>query len=158
VGARAHKADVDSFRALISRISESEPVRLYDAVEEGVPTAILGLMASALCTNTTAMLSLLNISETTFRRKEEAKEPFPDAAGYRVMGLLRVASTLRRLLKESGDPKQLENFDFEGWVSEWIAQPQPELGGRPAAELLRNPEGQRVVEQLLERMRGGLPA
>jgi len=158
VSAKTHQAAVDGFRALTARIGEFEPVRLYDAVEEGVPTVLVSLMASAFSTTTARMLSLLDISETTFRRKEEANEPFPAVAGHRVMGLLRVASALRRLLKESGDPKEVESFDLEGWVSEWIAQPQPELGGRPPAELLRNPEGQRVVEQLLERMRGGLPA
>ena len=33
-----------------------------------------------------------------------------------------------------------------------------DLGGKTPADMLRNPEGQRAVEQVLERMRGGLPA
>jgi len=39
-----------------------------------------------------------------------------------------------------------------------MRQALPELGGKSPAEMLRNPEGQRAVEQVLERMRGGLPA
>ena len=88
----------------------------------------------------------------------EAKEPLPDVAGHRVMAFLRVAATLRRLLKESGDPEQLTHFDQEAWLSQWMRQALPELGGKSPAEMLRNPEGQRAVEQVLERMRGGLPA
>jgi len=34
----------------------------------------------------------------------------------------------------------------------------PELGDKTPAEMLRSPEGQRAVEQVLERRRGGLPA
>ena len=37
-------------------------------------------------------------------------------------------------------------------------EPLPELGNKTPAEMLRNPEGQRAVELVLERMRGGLPA
>jgi uncharacterized protein (DUF2384 family) len=98
------------------------------------------------------------VSQTTFRRKEAAKEALPDVAGYRVMGLLRVAATLRKLLEESGDPEQLQDFDLEGWVVRWISEELAELGGKTPAEMLRNPEGQRAVEEVLERMRGGLPA
>ena len=74
------------------------------------------------------------------------------------MAFLRVAATLRRLLEESGDPEQLREFDMEGWLAQWMRQRLPELGGKSPAEMLRNPEGQRAVEQVLERMRGGLPA
>jgi hypothetical protein len=65
---------------------------------------------------------------------------------------------LRRLLEESGDPEQLKDFDLEGWVAQWMRERLVELGGKSPAEMLRNPEGQRAVEQVLERMRGGLPA
>ncbi|MFD2274585.1 antitoxin Xre/MbcA/ParS toxin-binding domain-containing protein [Undibacterium arcticum] len=98
------------------------------------------------------------MSQTTFIRKEAAKEPLPDAAGHRIMGYLRVVATLRRLLDESGDPGQMKDFDLEGWVAQWMHEELPELGGKTPAEMLRNPEGQRVVEQVLERMRGGLVA
>jgi uncharacterized protein (DUF2384 family) len=98
------------------------------------------------------------VSQTTFRRKEEAKEPLPDVAGHRVMGFLRAATTLHRLLEESGDAHLLKDFDLESWIARWMREELPELGGRTPAEMLRNPEGQRAVEEVLERMRGGLPA
>ena len=65
---------------------------------------------------------------------------------------------LRRLLEESGDPKQLAEFDLDTWVAGWMREPLPELGNKTPSEMLRNPEGQRAVELVLERMRGGLPA
>lgn len=70
----------------------------------------------------------------------------------------RVVSIVRRLLDESGDPAQ-RDFDVDGWVAQWMNEKLPALGGKTPAETLRNhPQGWRAVEQVLKRMRGGLPA
>jgi len=147
-----------AFHELVGRVIESPGVILFDAVEAGVPTYLVNVIAGATGEAVTNVMDIIGVSQTTFRRKEEANEPLPDVAGHRVMGFLRVAATLRRLLEESGDPEQLRDFDLEGWVAQWMREQLPELGGKTPAEMLRNPEGQRAVEQVLERMRGGLPA
>jgi|SRR5258708_8261100 len=146
------------FRELVDRVLSASGVELFDAVEAGVPTYLVEIIAGATGETANEVMDLIGVSHTTFRRKEEAKEPLPDVAGHRVMGFLRAAATLRRLLQESGDPQQLKDFDLESWVTRWMREELPELGGKTPAEMLRNPEGQRVVEEVLERMRGGLPA
>ena len=146
------------FRELVGRVLSASGVELFDAVEAGVPTYLVDIIAGATGETANDVMDLIGVSHTTFRRKEEAKEPLPDVAGHRAMGFLRTAATLRRLLQESGDPQQLKDFDLEGWVTRWMREELPELGGKTPAEMLRNPEGQRAVEEVLERMRGGLPA
>ena len=147
-----------AFHELILRMNASPGVVLFDAVEAGVPTYLVNAIAGATGESVAEVMDLIGVSPTTFRRKEEAGEPLPDVAGHRVMGFLRVVATLRRLLDESGDPLQLKRFDLEAWVARWMREALPELGGKTPAEMLRNPEGQRAVEQVLERMRGGLAA
>jgi putative toxin-antitoxin system antitoxin component (TIGR02293 family) len=147
-----------AFDELVGRVIASPGVTLFDAVEAGVPTYLVNVIAGATGEAVNNVMDIIGVSQTTFRRKEEANEPLPDVAGHRVMGFLRVAATLRRLLDESGDPEQLKDFDLDAWVAQWMREPLPELGGKTPAEMLRNPEGQRAVEQVLERMRGGLPA
>ena len=147
-----------AFHVLVDRVIASPGVVLYDAVESGVPTYMVDLIAGATGEPVSRVMDVIGVSQTTYRRKDEAHEPLPDAAGHRVMGFLRVMATLRRLLEESGDPEQLAKFDLEAWVAQWMREPLPELGDKTPAEMLRNPEGQRAVEQVLERMRGGLPA
>jgi putative toxin-antitoxin system antitoxin component (TIGR02293 family) len=147
-----------AFHVLVDRVMASPGVVLYDAVESGVPTYMVDLIAGATGEPVTRVMDVIGVSQTTYRRKDESHEPLPDAAGHRVMGFLRVMATLRRLLEESGDPEQLAMFDLEAWVAQWMREPLPELGDKTPAEMLRNPEGQRAVEQVLERMRGGLPA
>lgn len=146
------------FNHLVDRVMASPGITLFDAVEAGVPTYLVNVIAGATGEPVTTIMELVGVPETTFRRKEDAKEPLPDAAGYRVMGFLRVVATLRKLLTESGDPEQLKSFDLEGWVAQWMREKLPELGDKTPAQMLRNPEGQRAVEEVLERMRGGLAA
>jgi putative toxin-antitoxin system antitoxin component (TIGR02293 family) len=147
-----------AFRDLVGRVMASPGVTLFDAVEAGVPTYLVNVIAGATGEAVADVMDIIGVSQTTFRRKEEANEPLPDVAGHRVMGFLRVAATMRRLLEESGDPDLLKDFELEAWVAQWMREQLPELGGKTPAEMLRNPEGQRAVEQVLERMRGGLPA
>lgn len=147
-----------AFHQLVARVRASPGVVLYEAVESGVPTYMVDVIAGATGEAATHVMDVIGVSQTTYRRKDEAREPLPDAAGHRVMGYLRVMATLRRLLEESGDPQQLAAFDLDAWVARWMREPLPEFAGKTPAEMLRNPEGQRAVEELLERMRGGLPA
>lgn len=147
-----------AFHDLVGRVIESPGTTLFDAVEAGVPTYMVNVIAGATGEAVADVMDIVGVSQTTFKRKEEANEPLPDVAGHRVMGFLRVAATLRRLLEESGDAEQLKDFDLDNWVAQWMREQLPELGGKTPAEMLRNPEGQRAVEQVLERMRGGLPA
>ena len=147
-----------AFHDLVGRVIASPGVTLFDAVEAGVPTYMVNVIAGATGEAAGDVMNMIGVSPTTFRRKEEANEPLPDVAGHRVMGFLRVAATLRRLLQESGNAELLNGFDLEAWVARWMREQLPELGGKTPAEMLRNPEGQRAVEQVLERMRGGLPA
>ncbi len=147
-----------AFNELVERVLSSPSVELFDAVEAGVPTYLVDVIAGATGQAAANVMDMLGVSATTFRRKEEAREPLPDVAGHRVMGLLRIAATLRRLLQESGDPDAVATFDLDTWLADWMQQASPDLGGKTPAEMLRNPEGLRAVEEVLERMRGGLPA
>jgi putative toxin-antitoxin system antitoxin component (TIGR02293 family) len=146
------------FHELLGLINDCPPVDLYEAVEEGVPTAVVPVIAGAFGGTHESVMDLIGVSETTFRRKQEASEPLPEVAGHRVMGFLRIVARLQRLLQESGDPAQLASFNLDAWVRDWMREPLPEFGGKTPAQMLRNPEGQRAIEELLDRMRGGLPA
>ena len=77
------------------------------AVRPAVRAHIVELIAAATGETAAHVMDVIGVSQTTYRRKDEANEPLPDAAGHRVMGFLRVLATLRRLLNESGDADAL---------------------------------------------------
>lgn len=152
------KTSLFQLRALVERVREASGVQLYEAVEAGVPTDVVKLIAKATGEPVSVIMGLAGVSQTTFVRNEAANRPLPDVAGHRIMAYLRLLATLRRMLDESGDPEQMKTFDLEAWFARWVHEKLPELGNKTPADMLRNPEGQRAVEQVLERMRGGLAA
>jgi putative toxin-antitoxin system antitoxin component (TIGR02293 family) len=147
-----------ALQTTVVRVMVSDDMQLFEAVEQGVPTFVVDLIAGATNQPATWVMDLIGVAPTTFKRKDEAKESLPEAAGHRVKGLLRVMATLRRALDESGDPKLLASFDQAAWMKQWLQQPLAELKNKTPAQLLKNPEGQRALAQIIERMRGGLPA
>lgn len=155
---RVEKTPLFQLRALVDRVREAPGVQLFDAVEAGVPTDIVKLIAKATGEPASVIMGLAGVSQTTFVRNEAANKPLPDVAGHRIMAYLRLLATLRRMLDESGDREQMKTFDLESWFARWVQENLPELGNKTPADMLRNPEGQRAVEQVLERMRGGLAA
>jgi putative toxin-antitoxin system antitoxin component (TIGR02293 family) len=151
-------ASTCSLDEFVDSVLDAPGVVLFDAVEAGVPTYMVDVIADATRQPASAVMEFIGVSATTFKRKDEASEPLPDVAGHRVMSFLRIVATLRRMLDESGDAQAMAKFDLNAWLAAWMRQPLAELRGKTPAELLRNPEGLRAVEQVLERMRGGLAA
>jgi putative toxin-antitoxin system antitoxin component (TIGR02293 family) len=147
-----------ALQTLVKRVNAANDVQLFDAVELGVPTFVVDVIAGATGEPTTRVLDMMGVAPTTFKRKDDANETLPEAAGQRVMGLLRVMATLQRALDESGDAQALARFDLEAWLAQWLKEPLAALQNKTPAEMLRNAEGQRALGQIIERMRGGLPA
>jgi len=70
----------------------------------------------------------------------------------RVIGLAKLVGQVETMVRESGDPT---GFDAARWVSAWLNQPNPALGGRRPIELMGTVTGQEVVSGLLARMQSG---
>jgi uncharacterized protein (DUF2384 family) len=59
------------------------------------------------------------------------------------------------IIQESGDP---EGFDAVTWLSCWLNEPVPALGGARPIELMNTLEGQAQVSAVLARMQSGAHA
>lgn len=70
----------------------------------------------------------------------------------------RVVARVRELLSVSGCNEGAHAFDLDAWVDEWMQLPMLELHGESPARVARHSGGWAHVEQLLERMTGGLCA
>ena len=55
-------------------------VDLYDAIEAGVPTYMVDVIAAATGEPAADVMEFIGVSQTTLRRKVDAKEPLPDVA------------------------------------------------------------------------------
>ena len=73
------------------------------------------------------------------------------AESERVIGIAGLVGQLEAMIQESGDP---EGFDAPSWMSRWLQEPLPSLGGRLPIDLMDTMEGQALVSTAIARVRG----
>lgn len=69
--------------------------------------------------------------------------------------VVKLTNQIRKMLSESGDPIAAADFDVDQWLTHWMEQPMPALGGRCPAEYMTSIEGQERVSRLLAMMQTG---
>lgn len=121
-------------------------------IREGIPARQVADLAARMGTPKDRLIDLLRISRATLNRRARAHKPLPQDESERVLGLATLIGQVETMLSESGAP---EGFDVAKWLAQWLKQPLPALGGRPAAEYLDTVEGQKMISQLLATAQSG---
>ena len=88
----------------------------------------------------------------TINRRVKRKEQLQPAEGERVLCVARLVAQVQNIVDVSGDP---EGFDATGWMSRWLNEPLPALGGVCPVDLLDTMEGQALVSNTLNQMQSG---
>jgi putative toxin-antitoxin system antitoxin component (TIGR02293 family) len=70
----------------------------------------------------------------------------------RIIGLARIVGQLEALIQESGDP---EGFDAAAWMSCWLNDPLPALGGMRPIDFMDTEEGRALVSTTLANLQSG---
>jgi uncharacterized protein (DUF2384 family) len=70
----------------------------------------------------------------------------------RALGIARLTGQLQAIVEESGQP---EGFDAAAWMSWWLREPLPALGGVRPLDLLDTTEGQTLVSTILAQIQSG---
>ena len=97
-------------------------------------------------------LTALHIPVATVNRKAKTNAPLSPAEGERVLGFGRLLGQLQTMVRESGNP---EGFDAAAWLSTWMTEPVPALGGARPLDLMDTMTGQALVSQVLAQMQSG---
>ena len=74
------------------------------------------------------------------------------AEGERVLCVARLVGQVQNIVDESGDP---QGFDATAWVSRWLNEPLPALGGVRPLDLLDTTAGQALVSNTLAQIHSG---
>ncbi len=77
--------------------------------------------------------------------------------GSKVMTAARLAEllALAQRIVDSSPSEQAQGFDTERWLRQWLAHPNPALGGARPIDLLVTQDGTQTVRQLLAAMESG---
>lgn len=121
-------------------------------IRQGVPAIEAKRLVQALGVEQKAFYQALGLKTATVNRKITQSEQLASDESERLLGVARLIGQVEAIVAESGDPK---GFDAPEWLSRWLREPLPALGGTPPMALLDTMEGQAMVVEALARIQSG---
>ena len=130
----------------------SSPVELITLIRGGVPASGVKRIVADLRLDQKSAFRALNLKTATINRKATRNESLSRDESERVIGMARLVAQLQSIVEESGDP---QGFDAPAWLSRWLREPLPALGGQQPLDLLDTMEGQALVASVLAKLQSG---
>lgn len=115
-------------------------------IRQGIPASTIGKLASRMGMSKDTLLSSLGLARATIGRKERDATVLSSDESERVLGMENLIGVAHTMIEESGNAA---GFDAARWVSTWLTQPLPALGGAMPASYMDTFEGQRLLAELL---------
>lgn len=131
----------------------TEPQLKVDIIRQGVSVDDVRRIASRMNVSTYKLVTMVHVPSSTLSRKGKAQEPLTPEQSERVLGLTALIGMVEEMVEDSGDPT---GFDAPTWVSNWLEQRLPALGGRKPVEYLDTIVGQEMLCKLLRQAQGGV--
>jgi putative toxin-antitoxin system antitoxin component (TIGR02293 family) len=121
-------------------------------IRQGVPAIEAKRLVQALGVEQKVFYQALGLKTATVNRKITQSEQLASDESERLLGVARLIGQVEAIVADSGDPK---GFDAPEWLSRWLREPLPALGGTPPMALLDTMEGQAMVAEALARIQSG---
>lgn len=134
------------------RFYRQSPQERVEAIKRGLPAAEAKRIFISFNIGQGAMLKALDLSPATLNKRAKHGQVLPPAETERILGVTKLVGQLEAMVEESGDPA---GFDAAAWLSGWLAQPLPALGGQRPLDFLDTMEGQGLVSSLLAQTQSG---
>lgn len=134
------------------QLYRSDPQARIAAIRQGIPAATIGQLSARMGMSKENLLSSLGLSRATISRKEKDATVLSKDESERVLGIETLIGMVQTMVEQSGDPI---GFDAARWLSGWLSEPLPALGGATPASYMDTFEGQKLVAQLLSMSQSG---
>jgi putative toxin-antitoxin system antitoxin component (TIGR02293 family) len=133
-------------------VYRASPLERIAMIKRGVRATEAKRIIAELAIGQGATLKALNLSQATVNKKAKQGQTLSPEESERVVGFARLVGQLEAAIQESGDP---EGFDAAAWMSRWLAEPLPALGGVRPIDLMDTMEGQALVATALAQAQSG---
>lgn len=130
----------------------ADPLERINRIKRGVSAADAKLILAHLHLPQGETLKALKLSQATVNKKAKQDQMLAPDEGERVLGMAKLVGQLEAMVEESGDPV---GFDAAGWLSQWLREPIPALGGARPFDLMDTMEGQTLVSRTLAQAQSG---
>ncbi|MGJ7914199.1 antitoxin Xre/MbcA/ParS toxin-binding domain-containing protein [Massilia sp. LXY-6] len=134
---------------------QTTPVDRIDLIRNGVSAADFKTFVSGLDVQQEKVFSMLDIATATVNRKASRNEALSREDSEKVVGMAKLIGQVETMLDESGDPELMKDFDAARWLTHWMEEPIPALGGASPSEYMDTIEGQEMISKLLATMQTG---
>lgn len=134
------------------RLYREEPLERIARIKRGVPAAEAKRIFADLRVGQGEATKALKLSPATINRKAQLDKPLTADESERVIGMAKLVGQLQAMMEDAGDAK---GFDAMAWLSQWLREPIPALGGVRPFDLMDTMEGQALVSRTLAQMEGG---
>ena len=157
----AHRAPPDPEESEKSRwlnfreLYQTTAVDRIDLIRNGVNAADFKAFVSRLDIQQEKVFTMLDIATATVNRKASRNESLSREDSEKVVGMAKLIGQVEAMLEESGDPELMKDFDAARWLTHWMEEPIPALGGASPAEYMDTIEGQEMISRLLATMQTG---
>jgi putative toxin-antitoxin system antitoxin component (TIGR02293 family) len=148
--------DGDKSRWLNFReLYQTTPVDRIDLIRSGVSAADFKNFVSRLDIQQEKVFTMLDIATATVNRKASRNESLSREDSEKIVGMAKLIGQVEAMLEESGDPELMQDFDAARWLTHWMEEPIPALGGATPADYMDTIEGQEMISRLLATMQTG---
>jgi putative toxin-antitoxin system antitoxin component (TIGR02293 family) len=130
----------------------ASPLERIGIIKHGVSASEAKRIIAELAIGQGAALKALNLSQATVNKKAKQDLTLSVEESERVVGIAKLVGQLEALIEESGES---EGFDSTAWMSQWLHDPLPALGGARPIDLLDTMEGQALVSTALAQIQSG---
>jgi putative toxin-antitoxin system antitoxin component (TIGR02293 family) len=154
--AEAEPDDSDKLQWLdFLELYQSTPVHRIDLIRNGVSAADFKTFVGSLDIQQEKVFTMLDIATATVNRKASRNESLSREDSEKVVGMAKLIGQVEAMLEESGDPELMPGFDAARWLTHWMEEPIPALGGASPAAYMDTIEGQEMISRLLATMQTG---
>ena len=125
-----------------------------EMIRNGIPAAEAKCIIETLGLSQGTALQALKLSPATVNKKAKQDHTLSPAESERVIGIARLVGQLETMIQKSGiqESGDAEGFDAARWMSRWLQEPLPSLGGRRPLDLMDTMEGQGLVSAALSQV------
>lgn len=133
-------------------VYEASPQQRIMWIKAGVPARSAKIIMSKLTIGQGAVQRALNLSPATLNKKAAKNETLSIPDSERFVGFVKLIGQLEMIVQESGDS---DGFSAYEWMSRWLGEPVPALGGAKPIDLMDTMEGQNLVSTTLAQIQSG---
>lgn len=137
------------------RSFNADPKERIEEIRRGVPAKRVSELSQVMDIPKESLIGFLGLSRATLSRKVQKNQPLSRDESERVVGIQALIGQVQAMVTQSGASK---NFDAAKWVSRWLNEPLPALGGEKPAAYMDTVEGQKLIGSLLAMIQSGAHA